>query len=813
MEATQHKPTRELLEFVGRLKRLAWVAEGGGHRFCIIALQDGSSAKGECNPADLVIGCDYRFYGRFGKESKYGPTFNFVQMQQQAPHNREGVVQYLIKNAPGIGPVIASRLWDLYDVDAVKTLRLDPDKVFAECPGTNLEKLKDAAAILQAKVKTEATRIDLATLFDGKGFHSSLTEWCIQKFGINAGQIIRRDPFTLLVRKAPSCGFERCDRLYSELGLPRTRLKRQLMCLHRAIQEDRGGHVWHPIALAEATIRQKVGGGPDGAINWQRAMKLGIRSGWLTIRKDDAGGWWFALGHLAAAEQELSRHIVRLMTAEASFAWPNPWEIETLTTHQKEKLAACLTGPLALLCGTPGTGKTTTAAAVIQAFRGTTTAAAVIHAFREAIDSSLIAVVAPTGKAAVRIQASLQSLGLSVECSTVHRLLSPDPARNGRDGNGWEFHFNEHNPLPFKLIVVDEVSMLDMLTGNSLFQAIPDGCLVLLVGDPYQLPPVSEGAPLRDLLTAGLPQCELTEILRNSGSITQACRDIRNGIPLKPPGPINLATKQNWLHIESKSDAFALSKLQTLLKSVGGLKIDQRTKPLDAFDDTQALVALNDQGALSRTKLNKVLQALLNPHGFQIEGNDFRVGDKVICGSNCNLILTDELGRKQTFSGMEDPKDVFDDQEEDDIYLVDFVANGEIGRVVAVSKSDTIVRFDAPARHVSVPRGKGGDSGASKNGNFQLAPAITFHKSQGSQWPIVLCLIDRAANRMACRELWYTGISRAETLVVTIGELDVLNRQCQRVSLKDRKTFLAESIRRRLSERERTAPALGSQSS
>ncbi len=775
----------ELSEYIGRLKKIVWTAEGEGSRFCILSLQDGSSAKGECNPADLTVGCDYRFYGKLGQASKWGPTFEFKQLIQLAPHNREGVIQYLIKHAAGVGPVIAARMWDLYGSDAVMILRTDPQRVYAEIPGSHLAKLIQGAELLKAKVKTEATRIDLATLFEGGHFPSSLVDWCIEKFGIEAGQRIRRDPFTLIVNRAPGCGFDRVDALYNRLGLPKARLKRQLMCLLRAIQEDRSGHVWHPIAMAEASIKAKVGNEPTGRVNWVRAVKLGVRAKWLKMRRDDrepgSRQWFFALADLAECEEQLAEHIDRLMSAEPVAEWPNPDGIKSLTEHQKEALHDMLCGPVAILCGTPGTGKTTTAAALIKAL---------IHAGR--IPKSLVAVVAPTGKASVRIQASLLNCGLEVECSTVHRLLGPD--RNGHDGGGWNFHFNERNKLPYQLIVVDEVSMMGLKLSNSLFQAIPDGCLVLLVGDPYQLPPVDEGAPLRDFLAAGVPNVELTEILRNSGTITQMCRDIRNGIALRPPRPLNLTNGDNWLHIESKSDNFGREKVKALIETAGG-KTFGRSKPIDATDDTQVLVALNDQGLLCRSKINDVLQPVLNPHGEACEGNKFRVGDKVICTSNCNLIMVNEHGQKLTVDGPEDPKTVFDDDEEKPAYLVDFVANGEIGRVAKVDKKSMVVRFDFPKRNVFFPMG--GKSGES-SGGFQLAPAITFHKSQGSQWPIVVCLIDRAASRMASRELWYTGISRAETIIVTIGELNVLNRQCQRVSLKDRKTFLVEQIREKL---------------
>jgi exodeoxyribonuclease V alpha subunit len=184
--------------------------------------------------------------------------------------------------------------------------------------------------------------------------------------------------------------------------------------------------------------------------------------------------------------------------------------------HQREAAARAMAGPVGLLTGTPGTGKTFVTAQVIKAVR-------------DLVPPDEVAVVAPTGKAAVRITRALHDYGVDVEATTVHRLLQIA----GKTADGFKFAHNRDNPLPLRVVFLDEASMLDVDLAAALVAALAPGTHLLLVGDPYQLPPVGHGAPLRDLLAAGLPAGELTEIRRNSGMIVEACRDIKNGYRYK----------------------------------------------------------------------------------------------------------------------------------------------------------------------------------------------------------------------------------------------------------------------------------------
>src|SRR4030095_542560 len=187
--------------------------------------------------------------------------------------------------------------------------------------------------------------------------------------------------------------------------------------------------------------------------------------------------------------------------------WPDPFRMSDLSRHQQEQLARATAGPLGALIGSPGTGKTYSVAALIRAL-----------ADRYGLEST--GICAPTGKAATRVTAAIQRYGVDLTATTIHRLLRVRHRHGHVDR--FRFEHDEDNPLAYRFIVIDESSMLDTDLAASLFSACAPGTHVLLVGDPYQLPPVGHGVPLRDLLQAQLPQGELIEIQRNAGLIVHA---------------------------------------------------------------------------------------------------------------------------------------------------------------------------------------------------------------------------------------------------------------------------------------------------
>lgn len=397
------------------------------------------------------------------------------------------------------------------------------------------------------------------------------------------------------------------------------------------------------------------------------------------------------------------------------------------TPHQAVELAKATTGRIGALTGGPGTGKTTTAA----------------HYLRQHSDYAACA-VAPTGKAAVRLTESLYNSGIKLQARTIHSLLEVDTIENGK----WYFKYCRESPLPFHYVLVDESSMIDTPLMADLMAAIPDDGNVIFLGDTNQLSPVGHGAPLRDLIHAGVPHGHLTEIIRNDGGIVEACRAMQADEPWEPGGNLTNYPAPTPEHVVE------------LFKQVtwsNGLN----------YDECQVLVPTND----CRKEMNELLQRHLNPSADR--PGELCVDDRCINTKNgwfgkagdCSPdAITKDKGRNV------------------------YVANGEMGKVVEANKASLVVELQTPLRTVRVPIG---DEGAS---SWQLGYAITVHKSQGSEWPAILVILDGRATRMCDRSWIYTAISRAKKECCLVGDVTLAYQMAANNRIDNRKTFLKELI-------------------
>jgi exodeoxyribonuclease V alpha subunit len=446
--------------------------------------------------------------------------------------------------------------------------------------------------------------------------------------------------------------------------------------------------------------------------------------------------------------------------------WPDASEIEGITDHQREQLAKAMSGRIGILGGSPGTGKTYTVAKLI----------------RHLLDRGLVAehdigIGAPTGKAAVRLTEVMQSEpnNLPLRARTWHSLLG---IGSNSETGGWSFARTEESPFPFRLLIGDESSMMDLSLMLAVMRARGAGCHVLLVGDVNQLPPVGNGAPLRDLIAAGLPYGELREIKRNSGGIVEACAAIRDSLPW-----LEFAEQEDS-NIEITGDTDQEAKVARILRLLG----QAEAAGYDPVWDCQVVVAVNESSVLSRKLLNLELQDACNPNP-KVEGTVFREGDKVVCLKNgfCKnwdtSIPVDEDTRTNDRNEL-------------------YVANGELGEVMAFDGGCVVIKLESPARVVAIPIRKQSseDDGDSKGslGNWDLGYALSVHKSQGSEWPVVIVALDSYSGaKMICDRAWiYTAISRARKKCFLVGPGELAERFCTVQKIGQRKTFLKERILR-----------------
>ncbi len=455
--------------------------------------------------------------------------------------------------------------------------------------------------------------------------------------------------------------------------------------------------------------------------------------------------------------------------SQAQPMWPAADELgldPATDAHQVEHAGKALSSPIALLTGSPGTGKTHCAAAVIRAtLRG--------HGCK-------VAVCAPTGKAAVRISEKLADAGLPIKATTVHALLKVSPVEGGH-GDGWGFAHGPDNPLPYSHVFLDETSMMDVGLSACLLSALTPSTNLMLIGDKHQLPPVGHGAFLRDLIAAELPRGELSEIRRNAGRIVTACHEIKDGKTPRLPDDLGAWLKDDksnliqlpWPKGTGRDRGQAMrERLDYLYDWLGALPQVKEWK-WSLIDDVQVIVARN----ATRTALNTHLQQRLNAAGQKGPHGPYRVGDKVICLKNGFVVDAEDRNHKQVFC-----------------------CNGDVGRVKGFHGKQMVVKLANPTRTVLVPLTRAAkqeqaqsEETAGVGGNWDLAYAVTCWKYQGSEVQVAICLLE-PAGRLGSRELAYTMISRARSLCVLLGDQQELRKYVGNVTLPARKTFLKELL-------------------
>lgn len=723
------------------------------------------TVKAECPPDELVTGLSYRFYGHWTEHARHGKQFVAKTYVRCQPHGKAGIIRYLVTTCKGhgVGQATAAKLWDRFGGDAVRILREQPDVAVAAIDMQHFtgERAAAAADVLREESAIEATSIDLIDLLGGKGFPRDTAKKAVSEWGNRAAALVRKNPYLLM--RFRGCGFLRTDQLYLDNGGNPAALKRQALCAWHTIARDSEGHTWFRPDVVEAGIRGKVGG---ATVQPVPATILAKRAGLLAVHRNGDGIPWLAEARKASNERTIAEHVGEMLRTPSQ--WPS-LDCLDVTDHQATELNKALESSIGILSGSPGTGKTYTLARLVSRIG-------------DLCGLDGVAVCAPTGKAAVRITEALEGYQIRKQATTIHRLLG---VASRSAGEGWGFVHCEAMPLKSKWIIVDEAPMIDTDLMASLLRACAVGTHVLLVGDINQLPPVSHGAPFRDMIASGVPTGELREIHRNAGSIVKVCAAIRDGKPwsfdrtLDPDAGVNLKLTVTRNNADSQE---AIVKTLKMLRHLG----------LDPIWDCQVLVSVNKKSELSRMEMNKRLQGELNPTGQQAPGCPFRVGDKIIRIKRNTLMPAVEN------CGPDENLDAVDGKI--------LVCNGEMGYVVAVESKRVFARFP-PGRFIVIPFGKTGDDGDEQDGqgddsssgtgcDFDLGYACTVHKFQGSECKVVLYGLDDSggAVRLGCRELFYTAISRGKMFDICFGKEQTAKAMCTRRAITKRKTFLKELI-------------------
>ncbi|GAB4430830.1 MAG: ATP-dependent RecD-like DNA helicase [Chloroflexi bacterium OHK40] len=692
--------------------------------------------------------------GEWQEHRDHGRQFAVITCRTLMPATIDGIRRYLGSGLiKGVGPTTARKIVDTFGKDTIEVIERDPDRL-TEVPGLGRRKVELIKAAWRAQQRIKEVMLFLQEV----GLPTGMAVRIYKQYGDAAIQVVRDEPYRL-ADEVYGIGFLTADRIAAALGLAPDDPRRVAAGLRHALgaaSED--GHCFLPADELVRRARALLGVAPTLV---QEVLEKLLAAGELETRRpggQENGGQRVHpdgqpsapptlaslassnpvyLKPLAMAETGVAAAILRQQRSPSSMAgfyrqvrWEQVFAHLAerhgmhLAERQQAAVRMALTKKVSVLTGGPGTGKTTTLRTVVQL--------ALARGYRPLLAS-------PTGRAAKRL-----SEAAGHEAKTIHRLLEYAP------GAGGSFRRSSDRPLECDLLVVDEVSMLDLLLANHLLKALPPRAHLLLVGDADQLPSVGPGSVLHDILRSGaVPSVHLDQIFRQaSGSgIARNAHRINCGELPELHGLDDF-----FFFPAADADACAARVVELVAERI------PRRFGLDPRRDIQVLSPTH-KGAAGVANLNRLLQEALNPPApgrpeRSFGATSFRLGDRVIQQRN-NYEL--------------------------DVY------NGDVGTIAAIDHTEQLltVRFE-DGREVAYDFGLLDE--------LALAYALSVHKSQGGEYPAIVLPLLLQHGGLLQRNLLYTAVTRARRLVVISGDRRALAAAVASERIQTRFTGLAERL-------------------
>ncbi len=674
------------------------------------------------------VGESLALEGIWTNHPQHGRQFEIKHFSLQLPATIEGLRKYLGSGLiKGIGPVTAERIVKHFGLDTLDVIEHSSERL-KEVEGVGPKRI----AIIQRGWAEQKQIKEVMLFLQSYGVSTSLAVKIYKEYGDGALHVLRNEPYRL-ARDIYGIGFLTADKIARALGVkPDDPARIEAGVRHVLGEFSDDGHVF---AQRDALLRQSA------EILGVEARLIADSFGRLQqleeiVIEDEAiylAPFYHAELGVANRLRQLSTDSqtrlaeFRTLDWDKAFAWLATKNRTALTEKQREAVKTALTSKVSILTGGPGTGKTTTVRALIQLLK------AKRHTFKLA---------APTGRAAKRL-----SEATGEPAQTLHRLLEFKP------GAGNQFLRDRDNPLDADLLIVDELSMIDLLLMNALVKAVDLRSHVLFVGDPDQLPSVGAGNVLKDMITAHFaPVVTLDVIFRQAETsliVTNAHRINHGDMPLFTP-----PARDFFLFNESEPEQAAARVVELIQQ-----RIPQRFH-LDPVEDIQVLSPMH-RGSVGVGELNRLLQEALNPpqankpewrHGSRV----LRVGDKV-------------LQTRNNYA-----KEVF---------------NGDLGRIVKMALEDQSVSVNFEGERVEYE--------FSELDELVHAFALSVHKAQGSEYRAVVIPILTQHYLLLQRNLLYTAVTRAKELVVLVGTKKAIAMAVRNDKIAQRNSGLAHRLAQR----------------
>ena len=728
--------------FTGTIERIIFENVSNFYRILLLDIEDTNAEDFDDfeiivtgTMADVIEGEEYTFWGQIVQHSKYGEQLQITRYERAKPTSKGLVKYFSSSHFKGIGLKTAQKIVDMYGDDTIDKILENPEKL-KSISGLSSKSREAFVSALRLNYGTEMVLAKLANY----GIPNKLAIQIQDTYKEETIDIVENYPYQL-VEDIKGLGFTIADQLAQELGIESQAPERfRAGLVHSLFQGcmESGDTYVEARDLLEQTLNLLESSRPVELDPNQVAQELAYLIEEDKVQQIDTK---IFDNSLFFAEEGIHNHLIRILKKEET----KKQEIKTIQKHiatveeelgiqydtiQKQAICDAIQNKVFILTGGPGTGKTTVINGIIA-----------VYALLEGLDlrkkSDIpILLAAPTGRAARRMN---ELTGLP--SATIHRHL-------GMTGDDDTSHLEDYLDADF--IIVDEFSMVDTWLANQLFSNISSNSKILIVGDSDQLPSVSPGQVLADLLQIPtIPQTRLERIYRQSeeSTIVTLASQIRQGI--LPADFTQKKADRSYFEIASNHIPASIEKILGAAIRSG---IPAR--------DIQVLAPMY-RGTAGIDAINQLMQDLLNPPqkdqlSFEAPQCHYRTGDKVI-----HLVNDAEVN---VFNG-------------DLGYITDLIP----GKYTESKQDEIVIDFDG--NEVSYPRNEWY--------KIRLAYAMSIHKSQGSEFPVVILPITSASKRMLERNLIYTAITRAKSKLILLGELQAFDYATQHIGTA-RKTYLIE---------------------
>ena len=731
---------KELLQLCCTVQSVVYRNENNGYSV-ISVMNNGAVTTAVGMMTSVSVGDELKLIGNWKVHSVYGKQFAFDCYEHTMPSDSESIYRYLSSGAiKGIGRATAKRIVAEFGDNALEVIKNEPEKLCV-IKGISKERALEMSEEINKTLGMREIMMKLGA------YEISVQEavkiW--KNYGSEAVEKIKENPY-ILCREGIGIEFRRADLIAVKLNMSaddECRIRAGIIYVlsgnlkngHTCLPKDRVAEVAGRFLVLEYDMVESV-------------IEMMIKDGSIIQHKIDDVEFLFLPQFFQSESYSANRLKMMLeFPPESITGVENALDLFEKRKNikyadlQRKAIIQALSGGLLILTGGPGTGKTTAINAIIELYK----------------QSDLkVMLAAPTGRAAQRMS---EVTGRTAK--TIHRLLEVEWDKNDMP----VFKRNERNMLECDALIIDELSMVDSQLFEAVLRALPLGCRLIMIGDSDQLPSVSAGNVLSDLISSGkIPCIHLTEIFRQSmqSLIVMNAHKIVNG---EMP---EITRKDNDFFFIGCHDISSVSdKIVELCSS--RLPKAYNYSPLE---DIQVLCP-SRKGELGVAEMNTKLQAALNPKTeftseIVFEGNIFRIGDKVMqIKNNYNILWHKDDGTSGTgvFNG--------------DIGIITDVDTQS--RMITVQFDDKLIEYEFEALN-----------------NLELAYAITVHKSQGNEFNAVVIPIYAVPSMLCYRNLLYTAVTRAKKILILVGEVSVMRSMVE----NNRKTLRFSALKSLLNENE-----------